>query len=848
MPDKEGSDDKKSTKSVVKRKTKQMLNQEYIPETQQKKVPSSGQGLTNYQSIAQRQAAQKQIEDASRQRITNTTTTTGAGGNIKSMEVSDGGSVANFHANAINKLSPMAGAKLQMDAGGLVPNLGKFMQDAGKGNNITDDEVLKINQDVPGTDAYRLKTMAMIVNKNTRREEYIPEEEYDRYRDRILMRGGDHRSKETKERSYTPSEQPKGQTAAQKAAKGKSALEIVKANITKKYGKGAIMDVKKKSKKKANEELDLTKIAEVFGGCIISEAEETPRQKKSRERREKLRAKFGGDREGGVRPSGAPGPESRINPKDKGQQRQQQAKAEKQMRDAAASGKISAFTAKPVAVGTDSVKKAGEKLAGKGEIDPKEKTLDAIDDPNRPTDPAGRLAYDQLSLQQKMKQVKSSEKKSTTKSGGGGSTTKKSSDDSTQPEAEKKGSATVTQNQQTAETEKEKASGEREKVKVTRSDRAGDDFSASGDKDTTVRGNVTGDTDAKDSGETVTYRTRKKRSDAGSKRTKKKEESKPKETKPEETKSKVTGDTEAKNGGGTVTYGKDDVTQGAGDGRKGQRTYKDFNKKVINVTQSKTDRGGQTGTVTYNTSPNVNVQTNTSSQQGTGEFSKIMQQNKIQGATGTGKSPELPNTSGYPADSDENLERAYKDFRKDYKKDMSMGDRFRRAVDVVDPSVPKAGKPSLVTALGAFATKQAAPSLAGAEAGALLARGDKKGALAAGLQAMQPGLGIGTIAGLVSMSRMLRGTQNKIPTKNLAKAAGQSLRSFPGVYIPSMDDMSGKKRTQTQTQADMGGGDRGEMELAGLGAFALPKFRGLLNRARPPVVRGGTVGRRSAPS
>ena len=176
---------------------------------------------------------------------------------------------------------------------------------------------------------------------------------------------------------------------------------------------------------------------------------------------------------------------------------------------------------------------------------------------------------------------------------------------------------------------------------------------------------------------------------------------------------------------------------------------------------------------------------------------------------------------------------------------MSMGDRFRRAVDVVDPSVPKAGKPSLVSALGAFAAKQAAPSLAGAEAGALLARGDKKGALAAGLQAMQPGLGIGTIAGLVSMSRMLRGTQNKIPTKNLAKAAGQSLRSFPGVYIPSMDDMSGKKRTQTQT--DMSG-DKGEMELAGLGAFALPKFRGALNRIRPPVIRGGTVGRRSAPS
>ena len=78
-------------------------------------------------------------------------------------------------------------------------------------------------------------------------EQYLPEEEYDRYRDEKLMRGGDHRSKETKERSPKPSgEQPKGMTAAQKAAKGRSALDIVKADIRKKYGKGAIMDVGKK--------------------------------------------------------------------------------------------------------------------------------------------------------------------------------------------------------------------------------------------------------------------------------------------------------------------------------------------------------------------------------------------------------------------------------------------------------------------------------------------------------------------------------------------------------------------------------------------------------------------------
>ena len=111
------------------------------------------------------------------------------------------------------------------------------------------------------------KTTKGVVKK--KKKQMMGEEGYDTYRDNILMRGGDHRSKETKEKSYTPSEQPKGQTAAQKAAKGKSALELVKASITKKYGKGAIMDVKKKGKKKANEELDLTKIAEAFGGYIV---------------------------------------------------------------------------------------------------------------------------------------------------------------------------------------------------------------------------------------------------------------------------------------------------------------------------------------------------------------------------------------------------------------------------------------------------------------------------------------------------------------------------------------------------------------------------------------------------
>ena len=103
------------------------------------------------------------------------------------------------------------------------------------------------------------KTTKGVVNK--KQKQMMGEEGYDTYRDNILMRGGDHRSKETKEESYTPSKQPKGQTAAQKAAKGKSALELVKADITKKYGKGAIMDVKKKSKK--NKKIEIKKKKEI---------------------------------------------------------------------------------------------------------------------------------------------------------------------------------------------------------------------------------------------------------------------------------------------------------------------------------------------------------------------------------------------------------------------------------------------------------------------------------------------------------------------------------------------------------------------------------------------------------
>ena len=110
------------------------------------------------------------------------------------------------------------------------------------------------------------KTTKDVVNKKQKQmmnqEEYLPEEEYDHYKDRMAMSGREIRSKDTKDASsyYQRSDKKtKGKTVLQKEAekkygKGKSALDMVKADIEKKHGKGAIMNVKKKKKKKVDEE------------------------------------------------------------------------------------------------------------------------------------------------------------------------------------------------------------------------------------------------------------------------------------------------------------------------------------------------------------------------------------------------------------------------------------------------------------------------------------------------------------------------------------------------------------------------------------------------------------------
>ena len=112
--------------------------------------------------------------------------------------------------------------------------------------------------DKEGSDDEKKSTKS-VVNKKQKQmmnqEDYLPEEGYDIARDM----GKVSPSKDKKDATTMPPSKEMKKT--QKVNKGPSALDIVK----KKYGK-SVMNV---GKKKANEELDLTKVAEAFGGHIV---------------------------------------------------------------------------------------------------------------------------------------------------------------------------------------------------------------------------------------------------------------------------------------------------------------------------------------------------------------------------------------------------------------------------------------------------------------------------------------------------------------------------------------------------------------------------------------------------
>ena len=105
------------------------------------------------------------------------------------------------------------------------------------------------------------KSTKSVVNK--KQKQMMGEEVYDIARDMGKVKP----SKDKKDATTMPVSDEVKKT--QKVNKGPSAFELVKA----KYGK-SVMNV---GKKKANEELDLTKVAEAFGGYIVEQ--ETPTYK-----------------------------------------------------------------------------------------------------------------------------------------------------------------------------------------------------------------------------------------------------------------------------------------------------------------------------------------------------------------------------------------------------------------------------------------------------------------------------------------------------------------------------------------------------------------------------------------
>ena len=116
---------------------------------------------------------------------------------------------------------------------------------------------------MPEKDGDEGKSTKSVVNK--KQKQMMGEEGYDHLRDRGMIRP----SKDKKDATTMPPSKEMKKT--QKVNKGPSAFERVKA----KYGK-SVMNV---GKKKVKEELDLTKVAEAFGGYIIEGKVEDEKKK-----------------------------------------------------------------------------------------------------------------------------------------------------------------------------------------------------------------------------------------------------------------------------------------------------------------------------------------------------------------------------------------------------------------------------------------------------------------------------------------------------------------------------------------------------------------------------------------
>ena len=218
MPDKEGSDDEKTTKDVVNKKQKQMMNkEEYISELS----PSTLGSYVKKAAVDQR-----------------------------------------LRQNAIEKLPKVQAnvqrKKIARRQQGIAKAVDKLVKKASKG----------------ASNGGRIRGASYDDAQTFSQENYIPEEGYDIARDM----GRVPKTKDKRDASSYPVSKEvrnmKGDTPMQKEFKKKYGKKATALDAVKQKYKGQMMNVKK-------EELDLTKVAEAFGGYIIEAKKSGDNNKKN---------------------------------------------------------------------------------------------------------------------------------------------------------------------------------------------------------------------------------------------------------------------------------------------------------------------------------------------------------------------------------------------------------------------------------------------------------------------------------------------------------------------------------------------------------------------------------------
>ena len=93
------------------------------------------------------------------------TTTRTKGGRVVSISKKDIGTTDQYNRDVINKLPSLGGEKIQVDAGGKVPDIGKFYNDISQRYTGKKIDPNKINRNIPGTRANDLKNIEQSINK-----------------------------------------------------------------------------------------------------------------------------------------------------------------------------------------------------------------------------------------------------------------------------------------------------------------------------------------------------------------------------------------------------------------------------------------------------------------------------------------------------------------------------------------------------------------------------------------------------------------------------------------------------------------------------------------------------------